>query len=86
MPKVSLHKSTFDSFGHSGRLVSGKTPGFGSTHLQKAASSPVSESTALMKCDPASSISFMNMASQKARIAGTRGQQARECAFWKESK
>jgi hypothetical protein len=28
----------------------------------------------------------MNIASQKARIAGTRGQQARECEFWKESK
>ena len=52
MPNVSLHKSTSDSFGHTGRLVSGKIPGFGSTHLQKAAISPVCESTALRNAKP----------------------------------
>jgi hypothetical protein len=39
-----------------------------------------------MKCDAASFNSSLNMASQKARMAGTRGQQAREWEFWKESK
>lgn len=86
MPKVSLHRATFASLGHSGKLRSGKTPGFGSTHLQNAASSPVFESIALRKCDVPSVISCKNMASQPRRMAGTRGQQARECEFWKESK